>query len=184
MPCPCQLCPSPEATVHLTEIAADGTRQELHVCRACMTRLKLRPEVDAPDLAEIRLRAEPASDAPADPPLLCDACGLSLASYVDTNLFGCPQCYESFDTAIMALLERYHGADAHQGRRPISEGAPAAPAPEAPPRRPRTRSPAARRAAIEARLRAAVAEERFEDAARLRDELKAFAEPKPTGEPS
>jgi len=184
MPCPCQLCPSPEATVHLTEIAADGSRQELHVCRACISRLNLRPEVEAPDLAEIRLRAEPAAESPAEPPLLCDHCGLSLASYADTNLFGCPGCYESFDTAVVALLERYHGAAAHQGRRPVIEAAAAEPAPEPPPRRPRTRSAAARRAALEARLRAAVEEERFEDAARLRDELKALPAPKTTGEPS
>jgi protein arginine kinase activator len=169
MPCPCQLCPSPEATVHLTEVAADGTRQELHLCRACVARLHLRPDQEAPDLALLRQQVETPAEEPAAPPLLCDACGLDLAAYAETNLFGCPQCYESFDTAVMALLERYHGASAHQGRLPL--GAPAVV--PAPPRKPRGRpTKAARRAALEARLREAVAEERYEEAARLRDDLK------------
>lgn len=172
MPCPCQLCPSPEATVHLTEMAADGSRQELHICRGCVVRLGLRLDQDPPDLMVLRTQTATPAPEPAVPTLVCDACGLELSAYTDTNLFGCPQCYESFDTAVIALLERYHGASAHQGRQPIGTPPPA----PAPVKRPRTRAPskAAKRAALETRLREAVAEERFEDAARLRDDLAAL----------
>lgn len=169
MPCPCQLCPSPEATVHLTEMAADGSRQELHLCRACVVRLHLRPDQEAPDLALLRQQTATPAEDPVVSPLLCEACGLDLASYAETNLFGCPQCYESFDTAVIALLERYHGSSTHQGRQPLGSPPPV----PAPVKRPRGRpTKAARRATLEARLKEAVDEERFEDAARLRDALK------------
>ena len=161
VPCPCQLCPSPEATVHLTRISPAGVRSELHLCRACIARLHLRPEVDPPDPA-VLLAAPAPAPATAAPSPVCDRCHLALEAYSDTNLFGCPACYESFDQAVMALLERYQGAGAHTGRRPVGV---------APPPVPRPAKPAPTLRALRMRLNKAVAEERYEDAAALRDDI-------------
>ena len=156
----CQLCSQRDASTHLTELAADGTRQELHVCPACITRLELRLDQDPPAIA-VLLAATTAAEAIAATPkgrkadLTCSACGLTWAAYLQHNLLGCPTCYAAFAPQIDPLIRRYHSADRHRGRRAGHD----APAPD-------------RRAELEANLAEAVRAERFEEAARCRDALR------------
>ncbi|HEY8506602.1 MAG TPA: UvrB/UvrC motif-containing protein, partial [Gemmataceae bacterium] len=65
---------------------------------------------------------------------------------------GCPHDYEAFGTALAGLLERIHRADRHGGKVP-------------------RRHPGGD-AELRRQLRRAVREERFEDAARLRDLIR------------
>jgi protein arginine kinase activator len=67
---------------------------------------------------------------------------------------GCPQDYRVFSAGLLPLLQRYHGATRHVGkvaRRP--EGA-------------------TQRLRLRTKLRAAIAREDYEEAARLRDRLR------------
>jgi protein arginine kinase activator len=175
MPCPCQLCPAPNATVHLTELSATGERTELHLCQACVARLEL--SLDAPPpIAVLRTKTSDAaptagdgSDSepntvvvPAPEEGTCPACGLAFNAYVQNNLFGCAECYSAFAEQVLALATRYHGQAVHTGRVPL-----AGPAPSQAARR------EAARAALQAALAEAVANEQFERAATLRDQLKA-----------
>ena len=175
MPCPCQLCPAPNATVHLTELSATGERTELHLCQACVARLDL--SLDAPPpLAVLKTKTSDAattsdtsadsdSDAvvvPAPEEGTCPACGLAFTAYVQNNLFGCAECYSAFAEQVLALATRYHGQAVHTGRVPLAGPAPSQAA----------RHEAAR-AALQAALNEAVANEQFERAAALRDQLKA-----------
>lgn len=86
-------------------------------------------------------------------PQLCPACGLSWDQLNHTSRFGCAECYSAFRAPLSATLTRLHGSTHHAGRRP---GAPPS-------------GPDDLRRALES----AVAEERYEDAARLRDRLRA-----------
>lgn len=91
----------------------------------------------------------------------CPACKLTAAEFRLRGRLGCPRCYEAFRAALLPLLDRVHDATCHRGRRPAVLGAP--PPPPSPPERDLGE--------IKNRLERAISEERYEDAAKLRDEL-------------
>lgn len=171
MPCPCQLCPATNATVHLTELSADGIRSELHVCRACIARLQI--DLDHPsEIATLlmeKLGEESAGDeqdhvdtvAVQAPEQACPQCGLEFGAYAQNNLFGCSECYEAFAAQVGELVLRYHGSVQHAGRLPA--GGTDLPA---------QAHRSATRHALNAELAEAVALEQYERAAALRDQLR------------
>jgi protein arginine kinase activator len=67
---------------------------------------------------------------------------------------GCPQDYSVFSKGLTSLLQRYHGATRHVGKRA------------------RRREGASERLRLRTRLREAVSREDYEEAARLRDLLR------------
>lgn len=170
MPCPCQLCPATNATVHLTELAADGTRSELHVCRACVVRLGIA--LDHPPAISVLLTGKQEGEADADAETssvavpvpdqgACPQCGLEFSAYAQNNLFGCSECYEAFAPQVEELVRRYHGSVQHAGRLPAG-GADL----------PAQAHRSATRHALTAELNEAVAREQYERAANLRDQLR------------
>ncbi len=177
MPCPCQLCPATNATVHLTELAADGMRSELHICRACVVRLDLT--LDHPPAISVLLAGkQPAAGSAGDsagdsaseeadtvavqaPEQACPQCGLEFSAYAQNNLFGCSECYEAFAPQVSELVRRYHGSLQHAGRLPAG-GADL----------PAQAHRSATRHALNAELAEAVAHEQYERAANLRDQLR------------
>jgi protein arginine kinase activator len=133
-----------------------------------------------------------AAPGPAQAPAgVCRTCGLTLNQFRQTGLLGCPDCYTAFESQLAPLLQKAHeGASQHTGKRParLRNTEPAAPArPPAPTRSaparaaksaPATPSPASPApdptliaATLRKKLAEAVADERYEDAAKLRDEL-------------
>lgn len=154
----CQRCKSRPATVHVTEVVAGGGHAEAHICAACCQELDWVPAVPPPPVADLVAAEDPAED-PAPP--ACPTCGMTFADYQQVNLFGCAHDWSGFAEPIADLVRRWHDADRHVGRRPGDAG------------------PAevdARRAELTAELAAAVAGERYEEAATLRDRLRRLGE--------
>jgi protein-arginine kinase activator protein McsA len=85
------------------------------------------------------------------------AAGLKFSEYQQINLFGCAHDWTGFAEPVGELVRRWHGAGQHVGRRP-GDAAPA--------------EIDARRAELTTELAAAVAGERYEEAATLRDRLR------------
>lgn len=194
MPTACQLCPSPQATVHLTELSADGTRSEVHVCRECVARLGLaldNPPPLAPLLVQIQAMVQAGEavesvsvPAPADGEA-CPHCGLEFTAYAQSNLFGCADCYHTFAPQVAELVQRYHGATRHVGRVPggMTSTAPiddeillAQRAAEQ-----RLIAKHSARHSLTLALAEAVAREQFERAAALRDQLATLDDERPEG---
>jgi len=156
----CQRCGTRPATIHVTEVALQGGHAEAHLCNACCQEAGWTPLVPPPPVAE--LVASPADgeattpDESADEPS-CPNCGLQFSEYQQVNLFGCAHDYTRFAESADELIRRWHGALQHTGRRPGED------APDA---------GEARRAELHTELAAAVSGERYEDAARLRDQLR------------
>lgn len=154
----CQRCKSRPATVHVTEVAAGGGHAEAHICAACCQELDWVPAVPPPPVADLVAAEDPAEE-PAPP--ACPTCGMTFADYQQVNLFGCAHDWSGFAEPVGDLVRRWHDADRHVGRRPGDAG------------------PAeidARRAELTAELAAAVAGERYEEAATLRDRLRRLGE--------
>lgn len=153
----CDKCGKP-ATVHLTEIE-DGAKIEKHLCEICAQTEGITIKADVPisQLLESFILQSGAPGEAADPG--CEVCGMTLAEFRRGGLLGCPNDYEAFNHVLSGLLERSHeGASQHVGKVPCRAGAD------------QQRTNAILR--LRARLKAAVAEEDYERAARIRDEIK------------
>ena len=150
----CQYCGQP-ATVHLTDIV-NKKKRERHLCEDCARKHNLLPGGPGPQLnlnALVGLVVGP--PAAADPAgLTCPTCGLKYAAFRADGRLGCPDDYDAFRPVLEPLLDRIHRTTRHAGKTPKA---------------------AARRAelaTLQERLRAAVAAENYEEAARLRDRLR------------
>lgn len=117
------------------------------------------PAVPPPPVSDLVAATEPTDEEDIAP--ACPSCGLSFAEYQQVNLFGCAHDWTGFAEPVGELVRRWHGAERHVGRRP-GDAAPA--------------EIDARRAELTAELAAAVAGERYEEAATLRDRLRRLGE--------
>ena len=163
MACTCHLCALRPATIHLTELAPEGTRHELHICAQCMREHGL-DLTSPPPLAALTPPPIPSAVTGAvvvAGTCVCPSCGLSFTDYQQSNILGCSACIEAFDRPFMELVQAHHGNKRHTGRVPTDTAGLAV--------APRPRRPS--RATIEKRLKAALVAEDFETAARLRDQL-------------
>ncbi len=147
----CELCGHP-ATVHLTQII-NGQVHKVDLCEECAREKGMNTPAGL-SLAEFfGSKAEAEANA-----LACPECGRTAAGLQKTGRMGCPACYEAFREELPGLLEQLHKGAAHKGKTPRGWRADAASL------RSRVRD-------LERELRLAVEEERYEEAARFRDEI-------------
>ncbi|MBQ3063685.1 MAG: UvrB/UvrC motif-containing protein [Clostridia bacterium] len=90
---------------------------------------------------------------------LCPTCGTAWQTITANGMVGCPDCYKTFREELGVSIRRLHGNTRHVGRAPAKHGA--------------TREKENRISALRAALKTAIAAENFEEAARLRDEIRA-----------
>lgn len=153
----CQRCQN-EASVHLTE-RINGRRRELHLCVGCARDAGVVLPETPPDLGldsvVQSLIAKHVGELVGElAELSCPDCGMRYMDFRVGGRLGCPQDYHVFNHGLLPLLQRFHGATRHVGKR-------ARPRPEA-----------AERLRLRSRLREAVALEDYEEAARLRDRIR------------
>lgn len=88
----------------------------------------------------------------------CTLCGATFRELCEGGKAGCPTCYTVFREEFTPTLSRLHGGRSHRGRAPgeFKE----------------KRSRELKAAELEKELKTAIAEERYEDAAVIRDKLK------------
>lgn len=174
----CQNCLKNAASVHVTEIVeiadgADGaqkrTVQEQHLCELCAQTMEL-PNMPAvkKSMTEVwKLLQSSAQQTRKKGGPVCSSCGMSLEEFRKKGRLGCAKDYEVFVNHIGELLERVHGARTHKGRIPATDPT----APTGPISAPSAFDPVG---TLRQRLEAAIREEAYESAARLRDEIKAL----------
>ena len=166
----CDLCGKNEAAVHLTEIINDQTR-ELHLCEGCAHE-KGSAAAEQFGLAGLLAGLTEAGlkgglKSGENP--RCARCGMTYQDFRKNGRLGCGACYESFHKYLAPLLKRLHGSVQYAGAlSPSVAGKPA-----------RKAEPADVPARLKEQLKEAVAAERFEEAARLRDKIRALKAKKP-----
>jgi protein arginine kinase activator len=152
----CQICGKP-ATVHLTQIIGNKIHK-IDLCEEC-AKAKGITDPEGFSMGELLGSDETHSHVPSES-VVCSSCGFTPKDFKKMGLFGCPDCYESFAPIIMPMLRTMHRDVTHRGKVPT--------------RSLERMSSRTRLASLEAQLADAIKEERFEDAARLRDELSAI----------
>ena len=152
----CELCEKNVASVHFTEIA-DSEVSKLFICRDCAESRGLLE--DTPSLEELMSSiSKPKRRAATVHVNPCTKCGLEFADFQSQGRLGCGDCYAAFETQLKPLLRQIHEDWQHTGKTP--RGGPTA------------ASIWARVEALQRELDAAIAAERYERAAALRDEIR------------
>ncbi|NLJ79013.1 MAG: hypothetical protein GX329_06600 [Tissierellia bacterium] len=115
----CQNCNQNNATVHYTKII-NGEVDELHLCEECSKGID---DFDASFSFHKLLtglidsvQAEPIERQDDD--IKCKFCGLGYREFKKTGRFGCPDCYNSFKSRLIPLLNGIHGHNTHIGKVP------------------------------------------------------------------
>ncbi len=159
----CDNCDN-EASVHLTQIK-EGKKAQIHLCKECARKRGFgNPLDDVPfPLAEflagmVKGTTTESGEQVAD--LQCEGCGMKFVEFAKVGRFGCGQCYKAFDKPLEDLLRRIHGSTIHRGR--TSRAAQS------------EMAPLAEEVKLKEELRQAIAAERFEEAASIRDQLRSL----------
>lgn len=156
----CQLCKEQPATVHLTDIE-NGQKRERHLCESCAEKEGILPKpvnVMAQLSAFVQAGKAPAQQLAG---LTCPQCKLSFVEFRNKGVLGCPADYDAFEKALSPLIERAHqGATHHVGKTPQRLGI--------------ARSTDGDLIRLRRELTRAVDDERFEDAAQIRDTIRSL----------
>lgn len=159
----CQKCHKNLATVRYAEVV-DGRVRDLHLCQDCLACQQNMASAGfelAGASGTARRHGAVASDAPRSAlRRSCRGCGLSLESLMNTGQAGCALCYEVFGDAVSSIIEGIHGASRHQGK-----------APELTDARLRVGEELQAKRTL---LRTTLSTENYEEAAILRDEIRAL----------
>ncbi len=159
----CCACNKAPATIVIMDLNGGSVTDQQHLCQQCAeklgavvpkTQLKMSPEL-LEDLLGAAQQRSPRSRKDA----ACPGCGITLQNFKQTGRLGCPRCYETFRNELVPLLQRVHESASHRGRLP---GVTAVTAPAV----------TDGLTELRRRLDDAVRGERYEEAARLRDELR------------
>lgn len=166
----CDIC-GKKATVHITKII-NGQKFKIHLCEKCAkenpaqiealvnTQVALGQAQNVPlDTAESEGSKPPERSSAAKK---CPNCEAEFSHFEKTGRVSCAYCYEAFADKFDEILMQMHGSNRHCGKMPkVLE----------------KKIPKNLLKNLNEQLNEAVAEERYEDAAVLRDKIK---ELKPT----
>ena len=157
----CDICGKNPATVHLTEII-DDQMNELHLCEQCANQKSMQMEQQfglSDLLGGLAGFEKSAKEKDAGVVAVkCPNCALTYADFKKLGRLGCSECYVAFRKYLGPLLKKIHGSVLHFGKSPFKVSRPA--------------DEGADLQALRNQLQKAIETEAFEEAARLRDEIK------------
>jgi protein arginine kinase activator len=158
----CEECGRRAAAITFTEIGQAGKRAA-KLCLACAeaSGVPVSPTLENLEGTETLwddLLHNLSQDRDREDSLACPGCGWTFADFEARGKLGCPQCYQTFMGDMTRLLKEFHGFNRHTGKIPYSIG----------------RRIDVRRQILGVKedIQFAISEERFEDAAHLRDEMR------------
>lgn len=176
----CENCGKKEANVRYSE-NINGVKKEMNLCEECSKRLGVTDQIDfrMPSLDFSNFFGSFLEDFASMPnfiPLLeqvkdvkCESCGYTFNDIVNSGRYGCANCYDVFEDRMDPILKKLQGANRHTGRLgkisdnnvkfdKTSDN--------------NVENENNGKSKLEEELKKAIKEERYEDAAKLRDEIK------------
>lgn len=119
----CENCGENEANIKYTQII-NGVKKEIHLCDKCANVLGIDDiSFDMPisfsnfigdifnDYEDTAFLSSNINNS-----LICKKCGLSYDEFLKQGKFGCNECYEVFKNKIDPVLKNIHGVNRHIGR--------------------------------------------------------------------
>jgi protein arginine kinase activator len=160
----CDDCQERPASVHITKIN-NNQKTEKHLCEACAEKAgELTFSTDANFAFQDFLKGM-MGGIMAGPPrqrsvAACPNCGLTYNDFGRSGKIGCGECYTVYGDRLEPLLRRIHGTSCHTGKVPLRGGGKLA-------LRQQLRQ-------LKGELDRLVQNEEYEQAAKVRDEIKAL----------
>jgi protein arginine kinase activator len=174
----CEKCNSNEATIHYTEVI-NGVKNEHHLCSECAKDVDLgyyselfdgefpfanliKGILSGSGLGQKNEDVNPLSQ------VVCTKCGMTYEEFTKEGRFGCAECYNVFGPLIVDNIKKIQGSSSHTGKRPSSSVQGNAVH--------ETGKPENRLEILQQQLQNALKIEEYEEAARIRDEIKLLRE--------
>ena len=185
----CQNCKENNANVKYTQII-NGVKKQMNLCEKCAQELGIgdvsfdMPTINFSNFLDGMLDDDISEFIPSlikPQTLLCDKCGSSYEDFIETGKFGCDECYNAFSNQIDALLKNIHGVNRHIGRssKMLENNENVKKLNELDSKKTNNEKEEAKEQTIQdkikelqERLKQEIKEERYEDAAKTRDEIK------------
>ncbi|MCQ2454821.1 MAG: UvrB/UvrC motif-containing protein [Clostridia bacterium] len=152
----CQKCNKNVATMHIKTVV-NGKTDEKHLCSKCYADNDFNfTDFSIPNIFSSLIENEfPPKNKTIQK---CSVCGTTLNEILTNGKPGCPKCYETFKNNLIPYIRRIQKSDNHIGK--IPEGF--------------SKSNNNEEEELKNKLKLLIAEENFEEAAIIRDKLKAL----------
>lgn len=163
----CQACGKKTATTHIKTVV-NGRLEEFHLCADCAKEKGYGNLFSSwgMDLGSL-LGGFLGGEAPGAQVERCPACGATFQEISRSGKLGCAQCYATFRSQLLPLIQRLHGTARHKGKVPGGSALRIAGGQSQ--MMPVKESPLEEKKRL---LRQAVEQQDYETAAVLRDEIK------------
>ena len=172
----CQNCGKNEVTFKFTQVI-NGVKKELNLCDSCARELGLKDMNFSMPISFSSFLSDFFNDYSDNllPSFMgtqakeCNSCGTTFDDFINTGEFGCSECYDIFEDRISPILKNLQGANRHIGRG-YRETAPSTANKEKVSKSVDKKELKLEK--LQKDLQKAIKEERYEDAAKIRDEIK------------
>ena len=182
----CQNCGKNEVTFRYTQVI-NGVKKEMNLCDNCARELGLKDMNFSMPISFSNFLSDFFNDYSDNllPSFMgtqvkeCNNCGTTFDEFLNTGEFGCSDCYDIFEDRISPILKNLQGAYRHIGRgyREIT--------PSTANKEKVSKSVDKKESKLEKLqkdLQKAIKEEKYEEAAKIRDEIKAMESSKTSKE--
>lgn len=156
----CQYCGKNPAAVHVKSIS-DGKLTEFSLCAECARELgcgNLLTGLGSGFSGVLRELFGNGQEEYEEP--RCGCCGTSFSDIAKSGKVGCAECYRVFNDRLLPLIQQIHGSVVYRGKIPGDD-------------LPQVR-PGGQLSVMHQKLREAISSENFEQAAVLRDRIRAL----------
>ena len=153
----CEKCGKNHATTHIKTVA-NGVVKEYNLCAYCAAKEGYTTNSLAGMLAS--MFGEISNSEIQKHKTQCSVCGANFSDIAKTGKVGCSECYTVFYNELLPYLKRVHGSTKHVGKVPKSY------------EKPQTQTVEE----LRSELNQLVAEEKYEQAAVIRDKIKEMEE--------
>lgn len=158
----CDSCTAKEATVFLHQ-SVNGQVHKVNLCEECAQEKGVTNPTGfaLTDLFE-GIGSEQKSETPQNSmDEVCQTCGFTQTDFKKTGRLGCSDCFEIFGAGLEGLLKAMHKGTRHVGKVPA--------------RASEEKAREDQLSDLKVALESAVTEERYEDAASIRDQIQQLA---------
>ncbi len=159
----CEKCKQKEANVRIVKVV-NNQKQEVFLCQDCAAKensfLFSNSSFSVSDFLSSFMNYSPSQKPMIKSDLECSKCNLTWDDFRTGSRLGCDNCYETFKDKLMPIIRQIHGQVEHQGHIPPLEGM----------------QKIHRVKKLKESLQLAIIDERYEEAAKIRDEIKSLEE--------
>ena len=155
----CEKCGKNNATTHIRTVV-NGVVNEKHLCAHCAAGENYG-DIKGNNLSQMlsSMFGDTLTVTPKSQVTRCSCCGSTFADIAKNGKCGCPECYTTFYEQLLPYLKRVHGSTKHIGKTP--EPVPIA-----------TNEKVDTIEDLRLKLNQLVSEEKYEQAAIIRDQIK------------